>query len=117
MKFKDLKVGDEVYLVENDTRHRNPRYVRVSKIGRKFVYISLSEYHNQQRKIVEWNNNGYAIAVSNEYPNCKIYPNKEVYDSMNLWLSAKNLLSGFGGNDKITEGMRNKIVEVLRDIL
>lgn len=90
MNFKDLKVGDEIYLVEDDRRRCNPRYVKVVKKGRKYTYVSRhngSEVHLQ--KVVEWNNDGCAIAIGNDYPQCRIYPNKEIYEEKELWKAVK----------------------------
>lgn len=113
--FKDLKVGDEVFLVESDRRRCNPRYVTVEKVGRKYVYLKLGPYTTQ--RIEEWDNNGYSIAHSSDYPHCNIYTTQEEYQALQSWkkvLWETNNLTNF---NKVTRDQRDKIVELLKDQL
>lgn len=119
MNFKDLKVGDEVYLVESDKRQCNPRYVKVVKVGRKYIHVNkLNGSTDNLQKIVDWNNDGWAIAIGNDYPQCVIYPTKEIYEEKKLWKAVKSLLSSsYTDPEGLTQEHRKQIIEVLKDLL
>jgi hypothetical protein len=114
-KFKDLNVGDDVFLVENDSRHCSPRYVKVAKVGRKYVHLQTSLHFVQ--KVQEWEVNGYAIAHSQDFPHCSIFATKEDYEAMQLWHKVTLEIGAIGRSDKIDRVIRDKIVELLKEPL
>ena len=49
--FKDLKPGDEVYVVRQTSRWSSPRepeYLPVTKIGRQYGYVQMSAYASEK---------------------------------------------------------------------
>ena len=110
MKFKDLKVGDEVYLVEYDARHRNPKYVKIGKIGKKYTYLETGQI------IQEWSYDGYAIASGASHPYCKIYSSKKEYEEMLLWNKFKSKVDTFS-NPPFNKEIRGKILDLAKEYL
>ena len=80
--MKDLKVGDKVWYVPSDKRHRNPNgeYLPVTKVGKKYVYVN-------EMKCEAWENNSFAIGKVSEYPYGSIYLNEKDYLESNEWNS------------------------------
>lgn len=87
--FKELKVDDTVYLVQTDRRHFNPKELKVVKVGRKFVTLE-----NDQR-FEEWDSNGFALGVTNDFPRATLYKSRIVYEEMVEWGRFTHLFSGF----------------------
>lgn len=113
--FKDLKVGDRVFIVEAGSRQKNPRYVTVDKVGRKFIYLDIGTYHKQQA--VAWDYNGYAIANSNDFPQCHVYATQEDYEAHLLWDKVRNELNHLGSTNTISRKTRDLITKILKEEL
>lgn len=110
-KFSDLKVGDEVYIVEDDQRHRNARDVRVCKTGRKFVHVEVTEC--RILKFEAWEFDGYALGVTQDYPQSKIYASKEDYEEMIAWKEVLSKLQGFSATSSLSREQRKLISEIV----
>ena len=109
--FKEIKAGDEVYLVEEDRRHKNPRYIKVSKVGRKYIHLDLG--YSQTQKVEEWDFNSYAIGSSNDFPRCLIYPSKEDYDEMVRWQLAVSKIADITYVRSISRETRNTVADII----
>lgn len=109
--FKDLKVGDEVFYVPSDTRSASPKYVTVTKVGRKFIHL------NELMRMEEWGFNGYALGAVNEYPHGHVYATKERFLKMSDWDFAKNQVGHLGRNPKINESQKERIIEILKETI
>ena len=103
--FKELKVGDIVYLVQDERRHFNPKELKVVKVGRKFVTLE-----NDQR-FEEWGFNGFALGITNDFPHATLYKSRIVYEEMKEWYSFTH---SFGGLSKpiLNREKRKAILEV-----
>lgn len=110
-KFSDLKVGDEVYIVENDQRHRNARDVRVCKTGRKFVHVEVNEYRTSKFEV--WDFDGYALGINQDYPQSKIYASKEDYEEMLVWKDVLSKLQEFSVTNSLSREQRKLISEIV----
>lgn len=80
MKFKDLKVGDNVWYVPTDSRHKNPNgsLLEVSKVGRKYVHI-------EGMKAEAWEHNGYVIGHITTWPHGSIYACEKDFLDFRTW--------------------------------
>lgn len=70
MKFKNLKLGDEVYVVpQQRSRLSKPSgyYTPITKVGTKYIYIKPGRFHPEDGKSAhkEWNEraNGFGFDV------------------------------------------------------
>lgn len=103
--FKDLKVNDVVYLVQNDRRHFNPRELKVVKVGRKFLTLE-----NGQR-FEEWSSNGFALGITNDFPHATLYKSESLYEEMVEWEKFTHLFSGFS-KPVLSREKRKAILEI-----
>lgn len=110
-KFSDLKVGDQVWLVENDDRHKKPRYVTVDKVGRKYIHIKVREYESQ--KFESWDFDGYAIGITQDFPHSTIYNSEEDYNEMISWKIALSTLRDINAAKSISRENRNMITKLV----
>lgn len=116
MNFKDLKAGDEVFLVEDDRRIRKPRYVKVVKKGRN-THVSLyGGTKTYVQKISSWCPDSWAIARGDSCypPHYIIYESKEAYEQKLAWEESKGVISCFGANLDLSREVKMKIVDLLK---
>lgn len=114
-QFKNLKVGDQVFIVSENSRRNESRYVSVSKVGRKYVYLETSTYTTQQ--VQAWSHNGYAIAQSSDFPYCVVYASQEDYEAHQLWEKARSLLASYNAITGLSRDKRDEVVNILREEL
>lgn len=104
-----MKVGDQVWYVPSDSRHRNPNgsLATITKIGRKYFYVNNGDYHDM--KCIAWNYNGYAIGKVEEYPYGTIYATEQDYLDFCVWRQFElNIPSN------LTREQKEKIIAIVK---
>ena len=81
--FKDLKPGDEVYVVWQESRYRNPyppETVSIVKLGRQYGYI----------KLLGWSDSRFSLSDGKGDGSFDVFLSKEHYDE---WKHAQDTIS------------------------
>lgn len=71
MKIWKPKVGDKVYLVNDDTWWTNPRYVTITKVGRQYAYYGDSQLKidlsDMSLTMTNYGRRGYVFKSEQDY--------------------------------------------------
>ena len=106
--MKSLEVGDKVWYVPADSRHKNPKgtYLEVRKVGRKYIYI-------EDMKVEQRDCNGFSIGLVVEWPYGTIYQSQEDYQEYSRWFNIQREIDRIN----LTREQKRDIMKIVGDSL